>query len=171
MTKYILIILPRDFKIYYSENVDDSYIDSVINKLKEVYGLNFRIVGLRIPRHEAKGVLEGTYDGRKLLQNMLLDGISLFLWIIDAPISVEGNLVYGYAKALKGAIITTNAIEYPALVAKLAIHYVGVIIGLTHCNNKCVMRNIDCFQELIDLPSTLCQTCTLRYRKIKYRFQ
>ena len=166
-----MVILPRDFKIYFSEKVDDAYIDASLEKLKEIYGLNFRVVGLRIPRHNLQGLIKGAYDGRKLLEDMLSEGLSLFLWIIEQPISVETNLTYGYAEPLKGAIITTNSIEYPMLVAKLAIHYVGIIIGLMECSNECVMNRIYSFQELINLPSNLCNTCTLRYKKIRYRFQ
>jgi len=162
--------LPRDFKIYYCEKISDEISEHVERVLKEIFALNFRNVGVRIPRHNAFDEVMNAYDVNILMRNALNDGISFFLWLIDDSLKLDNEKVFGYAEPLKGAIVSQAKMATKTLVAKEVAYFVGIVLGLKPCQNECLMATAHDFEELIKKPSTFCDSCSLQYKRLKIRY-
>jgi len=162
--------LPREFKIYHSENVPDDIVDHVEMLLKDIYGLAFRIVGVRIPRQNCWDDSKHSFDAKALVSNMGRDSITYFTWIIDKPLMVNQENVYGYAEPLKGSIGTTSKLATKTLIAKEVAFHVGKVLGLKICDMDCLMRESESFEKLIHKPSILCKMCKIRYQRLMIRY-
>ncbi len=160
----------RDFKIYHSENVPDDVVDHVEILLKDIFDLSFRIVGVRIPRQDCWNDSKHSFDAKVLLSNMRRDNLSYFTLLIDKPLIVDQNNVYGYAESLKGSIVTTSKLATKTLIAKEVAFHVGRVLGLKRCSENCIMRETENFEMLIHKPSLLCKTCQIRYQRLKIRY-
>ena len=162
--------MPRDFKIYYGENIPDEITDHVQIMLQDLFGLQFRIVGIRIPRKNAWNDTQKAYDARILLNNVVSDGLTFFLWLIEPSLILDGEKVFGFAETIKGAIISISKMSTRTLVAKEAAYQVGIVLGLKGCRSECLMLSAKSFEELIRKPSNLCKTCELKYQRLKIRY-
>ena len=162
--------LPKDFKIYYCERITDEISEHVEGVLRDLYGLTFRSVGVHIPRVDAWDDFTNAYNARNLLEQMLSERLSFFLWLIAVPISLDGKSIFGYAEPLKGAVVSSSKMATRTLVAKEAAYFVGVVLGLNPCKSECIMNTADNFEILINKPSTLCPTCNAKYNRLKIRY-
>jgi len=162
--------LPREFKIYHSENVPDDIVDHVEMLLKDIYGIVFRIVGVRIPRQNCWNGSKLSFDAKVLVSNVCNDSITYFIWIIDKPLMVNQENVYGYTEPLKGSIVTTSKLATKTLIAKEAAFHVGKVLGLKECSMNCLMSESENFERLIHKPSILCNTCKIRFQRLKIRY-
>jgi predicted Zn-dependent protease len=162
--------LPREFKIYHSENVPDDIIDHVERLLNDIFDMSFRIVGVRIPRQNCWNDSKHSFDAKALVSNVGRDSITYFTWIIDKPLIVSQENVYGHAEPLKGSIVTTSKLATKTLIAKEVAFHVGKVLGLKKCSENCLMRESENFERLIHKPSILCKTCKIRYQRLKIRY-
>jgi archaemetzincin len=162
--------LPKDFKIYYCEKIADEISEHVENVLRDLYGLQFRSVGVHIPRVQAWDDLSNAYDARNLLEQMVAERLSFFLWLITEPISLDQKSIFGYAEPLKGTVVSSAKMATRTLVAKEAAYFVGIVLGLNPCRNECIMYTSVGFESLINKPSTLCSTCNAKYNRLKLRY-
>jgi archaemetzincin len=162
--------LPKDFKIYYCEKIADEISEHVEDVLNDLYGLQFRAVGVHIPRVNAWDDFSNAYEVRDLLAQMIAERLSFFLWLITEPISQDQKSVFGYAESLKGAIVSSAKMATRTLVAKEAAFFVGIVLGLNPCKNECIMLQADSFEVLINKPSTLCSSCNAQYNRLKLRY-
>ncbi|MFW9853398.1 MAG: hypothetical protein ACFFDS_10670, partial [Candidatus Thorarchaeota archaeon] len=92
--------------------------EHVERMLKDVFDIHFRSVGVRIPRQNAWDVDVKAFDSKMLLNNVINDGITYFLWLIEDPLAVDNKPVFGYAEASKGAIVSTSKMATRTLAAK-----------------------------------------------------
>ncbi len=162
--------MPKDFKIYYCEKIADEISEHVENVLRDLYDLQFRSVGVHIPRVNAWDDLTNAYDVRNLLDQMVAERLSFFLWLITVPISLDQKSVFGYAEPLKGSVVSSAKMATRTLVAKAAAYFVGIVLGLSACRNECIMHSAESFEVLINKPSTLCSTCSAKYNRLKLRY-
>ncbi|NPD88283.1 MAG: hypothetical protein HGN29_06150 [Asgard group archaeon] len=162
--------MPKDFKIYYCEKITDEISEHVENVLRDLFGLQFRSVGVHIPRVNAWDDHSNAYDARNLLEQMVAERLSFFLWLITVPISLDQKSIFGYAEPLKGTIVSTSKMATRTLVAKEAAYFVGIVLGLSSCRNECLMQSAENFEVLINKPSTLCSTCNAKYNRLKLRY-
>jgi archaemetzincin len=162
--------LPKDFKIYYCEKIADEISEHVENVLRDLYGLQFRSVGVHIPRVDAWDDHSNAYDARNLLEQMIAERLSFFMWLVTVPISLDQKSIFGYAETLKGTVVSSAKMATRTLVAKEAAYFVGIVLGLNNCRNECIMYAAENFESLINKPSTLCSTCTAKYNRLKLRY-
>ena len=162
--------MPRDFKIYYSENIADEVSEHVEHFLGDIYKMQFRSVGVRIPRTVAWNNERNAFDGQLLLKNAESEGLTFFLWLIVDSLVKENEFVYGYAETIKGTIVSTATLATRTLVAKEVAFHVGIVLGLKPCTDNCLMKKTDSFEVLIQKPSILCNTCTAKFQRVKMRF-
>ncbi len=100
----------------------------------------------------------GQFDASALLVEAQNPG--LFLWIVDKDIYVEGmNFVFGLADRLQGAILSVYRLPSQEIIEKEAIHEMGHVLGLRHCDNYCVMRFSNSLREVMEKPSCFCEKC------------
>ena len=163
--------MPKDFKIYLTENISDELIEKTFERLHQVFTIRFRIVGIRIPpTHAWKQEFQG-FDARVLLDSVLRDGFTFFIWMVEYPIYIEDTKVFGYAEPLKGGIASIHELTYPTLITKVVAHYVGRILGLVPCQNDCLMKEPQDLHTLIQQSNNLCPSCSARFRRLQVRFQ
>ena len=162
--------MPRDFKLFYGEKVPDEISDHVERHLNDLYGINFRSVGVRIPSKSAWDTDCNCYDAKRLVQYLKSDSITFCMWLISQPIVVDKKSVYGYAEPLIGAVVSTTRMATRTLIAKEAAYFVGIVLGLTSCSNDCIMHEPDNFEELVQKSSELCNSCKIRFQKLKIRY-
>lgn len=132
--------------------------------------MNFRIVGVRLPHHNAWHDMSNSYDAPMILQNIINEGSTFFLWIVEAPISLEGKHVYGYSELRKGSIVSISKLQRQQLAFKEAAYQLGFMIGLSDCVTDCLMNKTTDFGHLIEKASTLCQSCEAKFRRLKIRY-
>ncbi len=162
--------MPRDFKIYFGENIPDEITDHVQKMLQDLFGLQFRIVGIRIPRKNSWNDSQKAYDSRILLNTAVSSGLTFFLWLIEPQLILDNEKIFGFAEAIKGAIVSIAKMSTRTLVAKEAAYQVGKVLGLKECKAECLMISAKSFEDLIRKPSTLCKTCDLKYKRLKIRY-
>lgn len=162
--------MPRDFKIFHSENVPDDIVDHVEMLLKDIYGIAFRIVGVRIPRQNCWDVSKHSYDVKALLNDMNNDGTTFFTWVLEKPLMLNQENVYGYGEPIKGALVTTSKLATKTLIAKEVAFHVGTVLGLKNCSDECLMSVSENFERLIHKPSMLCKMCQMKFQRLKIRY-
>ncbi len=162
--------MPREYKIYYCEKVTDEVSEHVERMLKDVFDIQFRSVGVRIPRQNAWDVNVKAFNAKTLLNNVLRDGITYFLWLIEEPLAADDKHVFGYAESSKGSIVSTSKMATRTLAAKEVAYQVGLVLGLNACREDCVMRYSDNFETLIKKSSTFCNTCRIKFNRLKVRY-
>ena len=144
--------------------------EHVERMLRDVFDIHFRSVGVRIPRQNAWDVNVKAFNAKTLLDNVLRDGITYFLWLIEEPLAVDYKHVFGYAESSKGAIVSTSKMATRTLAAKEVTYQVGLVLGLKACREDCVMRYSDNFETLIKKSSTFCNTCRIKFNRLKVRY-
>ncbi|MHA1346645.1 MAG: hypothetical protein ACTSVO_01015 [Candidatus Heimdallarchaeaceae archaeon] len=162
--------MPRDFKIFHSENVPDDIVDQVEMLLKDIYGIAFRIVGVRIPRQNCWDDSKHAFDVKALLNNMNNDGTTFFTWLLEKPLMLNKENVYGYGEPIKGALVTISKLATKTLIAKEVAFHVGTVLGLKNCSNECLMNVSENFERLIHKPSMLCKMCQIKFQRLKIRY-
>ena len=82
------------------------------------------------------------------------------LWVIQKDLYCKGmNFIFGRALYYGGAILSINRLSTNDLKEKEAIHELGHVLGLQHCNNQCVMQFSNSLWEAKIKPSYLCESC------------
>ncbi len=162
--------MPRDFKIYYCETISDEVSEHVERFLSDTYQMQFRSVGVRIPRQTAWNTERNAFDAQLLLNNAQSEGLSFFLWLIEQALIVDNKYVFGYGEIIKGTIVSTARMATRTLTAKEVAFHVGIVLGLKPCDGDCLMKETDSFEALIQKPSTLCNTCTAKFQRVKMRY-
>jgi len=150
--------------------VTDEISDHVERHLDDIFDIQFRSVGIRLPSRTAWDSANNAYDAQVLIRNLDSDSLNFCMWLITSPIVVDGKSVYGYAEPLKGAIISTIKMATRTLIAKEVAHFVGIVLGLSKCTNNCVMAETESFEKLVQKSSVLCNSCKIRFQKLKIRY-
>jgi archaemetzincin len=144
-------------------------VPSVKEALKDVFEIE-TVAEVHMDAADVKGAYNtrrGQYNASTLL-NYLIRSIAnaesnehiLSLWILSDDMYVEGmNFVFGVAHAGKAAVLSTYRLESLELIHKEAIHEMGHVFGLQHCNNECVMQFSNSLDEAKAKPATLCERC------------
>lgn len=164
------LVLPRDFKIYYCERIADEVSEHIERFLSDIYQMQFRSVGVRIPRQVAWNTEKNAYDAQLLLNNAQSEGLTFFLWLIEKSLIVNNEYVFGYGETIKGTIVSTARMATRTLTAKEVAFHVGIVLGLKPCNEECLMKETESFEVLIQKPSTLCNTCAVKFQRVKMRY-
>ena len=103
---------------------------------------------------------EQRLDASRLLRYMVgASGPEMCLWVVDEELFYPGmGQVFGCSTG-KYAILSRSNMDQ-AFLAKEAIHEVGHIMGLEHCQDHCVMNLSRSREEVGNKPSSLCNSCS-----------
>jgi archaemetzincin len=152
----------KELHIFYDKNCK-AKVPPVKEALEGVFGLD-------TTEENLFNLAEGTYDTNRMqydasnLLNYLIRyktrSESLCLWLISEDIYVPGmNFVFGVAQPGKAAVISTHRLDSFELIKKEAIHEMGHVLWLHHCNNYCVMQFSNSLYEAKKKPAKLCERC------------
>ena len=135
--------------------------DMVTRRLKRTFGLGIRDAGVLPVADNAWSERRKQFDAYVLLDNLGRRMHSkTALWIVDDDIFCENvNFVFGLAMFHVSAVVSTFRLGTPAMVVKEAVHEAGHVMGLQHCRNRCVMRFSNTYEDALQKPDTLCDTC------------
>ena len=136
--------------------------DVVSRRLGRTFGLDVRDAG-------ALPVYVNAWSGRRLQYDayVLLDHLvrhmrsRTALWMVDEDIFCENvNFVFGLAMFHVSAVVSTFRLDTQAMVIKEAVHETGHVMGLQHCKNRCVMRFSNTYEDALQKPDTICESCS-----------
>lgn len=120
-------------------------------------------VGGLHPRDPPASVREpgrGQLDADRLLAGLPGEEVGWTLWVVGEDLFAEDlAFVFGKARAGVGAVLSTHRLTSRSLVVKEAIHEVGHVVGLGHCDRSCVMAFSNSLIEAQAKPAELCQAC------------
>lgn len=158
----------KKLRIFYDKN-SEAKVPSVKEALKDVFGIE---TGgeIQLGAAEVKGASNTNrmqYDASNLLNYLIRytskvrsKEPSLSLWVIGDDLYVQGmNFVFGVAQPGKAAVLSTHRLDSLDLIKKEAIHEMGHVFGLKHCNNYCVMQFSNSLYEAKKKPAKLCDRC------------
>lgn len=109
----------------------------------------------------------GQYNAEMLLRHLITcKRRDAGLWVVSKDVYASGmNFVFGLAQPFNGAVLSVYRLSDKGLIEKEAVHEVGHVLGLSHCNNSCVMQYSNSLWEAKSKPLCLCEECR---RKIKF---
>ena len=149
-------------EIFYSQ-ISKKDIQLIQNALATAYIdiLDVIIVGELEPPKEAYNPRRDQYNADILLAHLLKTKNSdTGLWIIKKDLYCKGmNFIFGKAMYHGGTILSIYRLSTNGLIEKEAIHEVGHVLGLKHCDNRCVMRFSNSLWEAKMKQSYLCESC------------
>lgn len=145
--------------LYNSTKSDNSYI---IKRIEEIYPITVVQKGfLEIPLYLYNAKRKQYYAPALLA--LLKEEISI--WIVNCDIYLNGmSFVFGLAEKGKKAIVSIYRLNSKEMVEKEVIHEVGHAIGLSHCEDKCVMQFSNSLSEAQRKPSLHCERCQKKIR-------
>lgn len=157
-------------QIFYAKSCE-GYVRSVCKELEEVYALRcYRNEVLEVipPAYSAQ---RKQYDAASLLEYMSrMKQADIALWLVDKDIYTKNtSFVFGYAAKNYGAVLSVYRLKSEDLILKEALHEVGHIIGLSHCENRCFMRFSNCLEDVRMKPVRLCDSCTEACKRLVKR--
>lgn len=102
----------------------------------------------------------GQYDIHYLLGLLEVSaGADLTLWMVQGDIGDPWHTYLYGAAGDRRAIVSTARLDRLEDIAKEACHEVGHLLGLTHCNNDCVMHTSRTDKQVTGKPGRLCEAC------------
>ena len=119
-------------------------------------------------------VLDGGYlhipvQGQRLNAARLLRHLSAFsgkesnlsLWLVGPEIFYPGSGPVFGCTAGRSALLSKSGLDEEMLV-KEALHEVGHLLGLDHCQGQCIMSFSDSMEQARQKPSAFCAACISR---------
>jgi archaemetzincin len=159
-----------NLKIFYSET-DKEDIRRIQRALTTAYKdiVNITIGGELALPNNAYNSLRNQYNADILLKYLITtEKKDYALWVVTRDLYCMGmNFVFGYAMHHKGAILSIFRLASPTLIEKEAIHEIGHVVGLHHCNNPCVMQFSNSLAEAKTKPAYLCDRCKRKIMSLK----
>jgi archaemetzincin len=159
-----------DIDLFYMDGCA-RFRDMVARRLRRTFGVNVRDAGQLPLYSNAWSGRRGQYDAYLLLDHLIQQmGSKTALWMVDEDIFCENvNFVFGLAMFHVSAVVSTFRLNTQNMVIKEAVHEVGHVMGLQHCKNRCVMRFSNTYEDALQKPDTLCETCrrTLEHKLVE----
>ena len=151
-------------QIFYAKSCE-RHVKGVCKALEEVYGLrNYRNDVMEVIP-SAYNAERKQYDAASLLEYMSrVKQADVALWLVDKDIYArDTSYVFGYAARDYGAVLSACRLKSEELLQKEALHEVGHVLGLRHCENRCFMRFSNCLEDVRMKPMRLCDACKKAY--------
>ncbi len=102
------------------------------------------------------------HDATLLMEYLLaeVEPKKIKLGIIKKDLFVPGmNFVFGLAQARRAAVVSLHRLDSVDFIKKEAIHEIGHVLGLKHCQLPCVMTFSNSVFEARQKSSKLCPKC------------
>ncbi len=156
----------KKLRIFYDKN-SEANVPSVKEALEDVFRVETG-EEIQLDATEVKGAYNANrmqYDASNLMNYLIRSKVrskesSLCLWVISDDLYVQGmNFVFGVAQPGKAAVLSTHRLDSLDLIKKEAVHEMGHVFGLKHCNNYCVMQFSNSLYEAKKKPAKLCGRC------------
>lgn len=150
--------------------VDPMAVSVIGANIQAIVGLNTRIIEECSPPGDAYIATRNQFDAYKILKALSMQegGAPFKLGVIQGDLCLP-ILTYVYGEAQLGgtaAVISLFRLygagheRFYERAAKIAIHEVGHLIGLTHCQGiDCLMRFSKQLEQLDRLPIHFCPAC------------
>lgn len=156
-------------KIYIQPlSVNSHTVEILKNCLKEVFKTEVFVLPASEASLRCYNPSRRQYNSTCLLRT--LPPIRVTLGVTGKDIYATGmNFVFGEAE-LGGArailsvfrLSTVDSKLYEERVVKEAMHEIGHVLGLKHCQNHCVMKFSNSIEEVDKKPATFCKDCALK---------
>ncbi len=151
-----------ELEIFYSE-ISMDLLQSIRDSLINTYGKVLKVfIGDELELFkQAFDIRRNQYNAEILLKYLTANkNKELALWVTERDIYISGmNFIFGLAQYLNGSVLSIFRLSNKELVEKEAIHEVGHVLGLKHCNNNCVMQYSNSLLEAEIKSSCLCKEC------------
>jgi len=147
--------------IFHDSDIHKEEIERIKIQLEETFSITIKETKDKPLTSRFYNYFRRQYDGQKLL-NMLIDkeNEKYFLWMVSKDLYVPVmNFVFGLASHEYGAIVSFHRLNSLEMKIKESIHECGHILGLTHCQNHCVMQYSSSLDEAKNKPLNLCDSC------------
>ncbi|MBI4767239.1 MAG: hypothetical protein HY787_22050 [Deltaproteobacteria bacterium] len=156
--------------------MDMTTISVVAANLQVVLGLNTRIQPLQPEPDYAFLARRGQFEAGKIIHTLAaIPGSAPFrLGVVNVDIYTPIlTFVFGESQlGGKAAVISSFRVQSKNRektynrTAKIAIHEIGHLLGIVHCQSlDCLMRFSNSLEKLDDLPQRFCQACEYEVRR------
>ncbi len=154
----------NEITCYHANNVSKDILDDLKHALESTFqGLvlveDFQTWELPPEAYHGR---RRQYDATLLLEFLLEEEPSknIKLLITTEDLFVPGmNFVFGLAQTRRGAIVSLHRLDTTDFINKEAIHEIGHVLGLKHCQLPCVMTFSNSVMEARQKSSKLCPKC------------
>ncbi len=154
-------------------------LEEIQKNLKSIFGIETIIDKGIIPNKIHLNVIRNQYYATKLLKllrELNLNEATKILGVISEDIFDEGyNFLFGIAE-LNGKygvisiyrLFDKNIIKYTERCIKEAVHEVGHLFGLNHCENReCVMNFSLSVSDVDKKDKFFCKICEIKLKRLK----
>ena len=156
--------------------MDITTVSVVAANLQVILGLNTRIQPVHPEPDYAFLARRGQFEAGKIIHNLAaIPGGALFrLGVVNVDIYTPIlTFVFGESQlGGKAAVISSFRVQSKNQektynrTAKIAIHEIGHLLGIVHCQSPdCLMRFSNSPEKLDDLPLRFCQACEYEARR------
>lgn len=161
----------KPVEVYTFEYVESEVLESVMDAVSKILGLEVRLAGLLTLPEEIIDGARGQYLAEPATRLLAYrkSRLSIGLLLADADAYVPGlNFVFGLAIPELGAAsvflrrlrLWTDRRNYVARVVKEVLHELGHVLGLKHCRNReCVMSFSNSVLDVDRKSSMFCGNC------------
>lgn len=147
--------------IFYNSDIKN--INEIIEVLTDFFDNYLKIQNsgiLNLPNNAYDSNIS-QYDAEILLKILVENKLHSFgLWIISEDIFTSKlNFVFGLARYYDCAVVSIYRLHSQQMIIKECVHEIGHVLGLSHCENKCVMQFSNSLWKAKRKPDIFCEKC------------
>lgn len=149
--------------VYFAPEIE-KLSDPLQTSLQAVFlELNIKHGGILTPGKGAFDTYRHQYDVTYLIRQVpSLSAGFLSLWVVAVDLFAPSELFIFGAAGQGKAIVSTYLLQSQLAICSVATHEVGHLLGLSHCNNFCMMQPVHTSEEAEKRLIRLCASCQLK---------
>lgn len=154
-------------QVIHDQTIDKSEFILLLEELKEAVPITFSTIKKIEIDPEEFDLSRNQINGQELLNYYISTEREKFVFITNFDLYVPSrNFVFGLAVKNAGCIISFNRLHSHAMIYKETLHEIGHLLGLSHCNNNCIMQYSNSYTEALAKPAKFCDTCELQLTQL-----